>query len=58
MNVDASYRSGEEHIGIGCVMRDDRGQFLRARTNVLRTRTQVREAEAWSLREALDWTRQ
>lgn len=58
VNIDASYRQGEDHVGIGCVVRDEHGQFLRARTNVLRSLRQVREAEAWSLREALEWVRQ
>lgn len=57
INLDASFYAGTDTIGIGCVVRDDRGCFLRARTNVLQGTTQVREAEAWSLREALEWVR-
>ncbi|XP_074359978.1 uncharacterized protein LOC141700103 [Apium graveolens] len=57
INVDATYRQGGEQIGVGCVVRDDRGQFLRARTNILHGTRQVRETEAWSLREALEWVR-
>lgn len=58
INIDATYRQGEDFIGTGCVVRDEHGRFLRVRTNVLRGTTQVREAESWSLREALEWVRQ
>lgn len=58
INLDASFYEGAGRIGIGCVVRDDRGCFLRARTNVLPGTTQIREAEAWSLREALERVRE
>lgn len=58
VNIDAAFRQGEDHFAIGCVVRDESGHFLRARTNILRSTRQVREAEAWSLREALEWMHQ
>lgn len=38
-------------------MRDSRRRFIRARSNKVRGRTQAREAEALSLKEALTWTK-
>ncbi|XP_074323048.1 uncharacterized protein LOC141659993 [Apium graveolens] len=57
INIDASYHSGGNKIGVGCVIRDSRGLFLRARTNCRRGTTQVREAEAYSLWEAIEWVK-
>lgn len=57
INIDASCRQGENFIGVGCVARDDRGRFIRARSNVIHRRLQPREAEALSLKEALSWTK-
>ncbi|KAL8156414.1 hypothetical protein AgCh_001488 [Apium graveolens] len=57
INIDASFCAGGSNVGIGCVARDSRGRFLRARCNVLHGTAQVREAEACSLKEALEWIR-
>lgn len=35
INVDAAYRAGGNNIGVGCVVRDSTGKFLRARNNLL-----------------------
>lgn len=42
-------------MGVGCVVRDDSGSFLRARTNMVRGCLFVKETEALSLMEALPW---
>lgn len=39
VNIDATCRQGGEHVGVGCVVRDDSGGFLRARTNIVRGRS-------------------
>ncbi|KAL8155960.1 hypothetical protein AgCh_001132 [Apium graveolens] len=57
INVDAAYYPGSGHMGVGCVMRDDIGKFLRARTNTIRGGKSAREAEAISMREALSWVK-
>lgn len=56
VNVDASWRRGDDFIGVGCVMRDDWGKFLQARSSRIRGKMQPKMAEALSLREALSWT--
>ncbi|KAL8107520.1 hypothetical protein AgCh_024073 [Apium graveolens] len=43
--------------GLGCVIRDEVGAFVKARSNVLRVNMQAREAEALSLKETLSWTK-
>ena len=40
---------------MACVARDDRGRFLGARSSNCRGYTQIREAEAVGLRDALTW---
>lgn len=55
INIDAACRSNSDFIGVGCVVRNERGEFLRARTNMIRIRGQAREAEAVSLKEPLSW---
>lgn len=57
INIDASYKAGETSIGVGCVVRDNNGKFIRARTNLLCGTTNSRETEAYGLKEALEWTR-
>ncbi|XP_074336246.1 pelargonidin 3-O-(6-caffeoylglucoside) 5-O-(6-O-malonylglucoside) 4'''-malonyltransferase-like [Apium graveolens] len=42
---------------LGCVIRDEVGAFVKARSNVLRVNMQAREAEALSLKETLSWTK-
>lgn len=56
INVDAACRVGVEFMGAWCVIRDENGHFLRARTGRIPGRLPAREAEAWSLREAIIWT--
>lgn len=58
INVDAACKQGENLVRVGCIARDDRGHFIRARNNVLRGSFQAREAEALSLKEALSWAKQ
>ncbi|XP_074323842.1 uncharacterized protein LOC141660753 [Apium graveolens] len=58
VNVDAACRPGEEFIGVGCLMCDDRGKFLRARSSRIRGKMQPKMVEALSLREALSWIKQ
>ncbi|XP_074342772.1 uncharacterized protein LOC141680445 [Apium graveolens] len=43
---------------MGCVVRDDRGGFVRARTAKTRGGMPPREAEAWSFRAALLWVKE
>ena len=57
INVDAAYRVGGDSIGVGCVVRDSTGKFLRARNNLMYGTSQVREAEAWSLKETIEWVK-
>lgn len=42
---------------MGCVIRDEAGNFLRARSNIIQGNFQAREAEAIGLKEALLWTK-
>lgn len=58
MNVDAACHHQSEFIGMGCVARDDRARFLRARSKKMRGGMSPREAEAWSFRAALLWMKQ
>ena len=56
MNVDAT--RGRENTGLGCVMRDEHGEFLRAKCQVVSGSRQPREAEALSLKEASSWVKE
>lgn len=56
INLDAACQNQTGEIGVACVVRDDRGEFLRARSNKMYGNMQAREAEARSLKEALIWT--
>lgn len=38
INVDAACRRDSEYIGVGCVVRNHKGEFLRARANKFRNR--------------------
>ncbi|XP_074347454.1 uncharacterized protein LOC141686311 [Apium graveolens] len=58
INIDASCRVDYDFIGAGCVVWDDNGCFVRARTCRIGGRMQAKEGEARSLREALIWIRQ
>lgn len=57
VNVDAACKQNRNFVGVGCVIRDATGKFLRARSNVIEGSMQPRMPEALSLREALQWTR-
>lgn len=57
INIDASCRVDYDFIGAGCVARDEKGCFVRARTCRIGGRMQAKEGEARSLREALIWIR-
>lgn len=56
INLDAACQNQIGEIGVACVVRDDRGKFLRARSNRVHGSIQAREAEARSLKEVLLWT--
>lgn len=53
INVDAAYRTDARYLGAGCVMRDEQGQFLRARASRIGSCMSAREAEALSFKKAL-----
>lgn len=55
--MDAACVPGAGYVGIGCVIRDEFGAFVKAKSNVLRVNMQAREEEALSLKEALSWTK-
>ncbi|XP_074374083.1 uncharacterized protein LOC141714463 [Apium graveolens] len=55
INTDVACLPGMNQVGVGCVVRDEYRQFLRARSNVIQGRFQPREAEAIELWEALSW---
>ncbi|KAL8089279.1 hypothetical protein AgCh_038904 [Apium graveolens] len=57
INSDAACHMGSNKISVGCVVRDERGNFLRARSNVFQGNFQPREAEAVGLKEALSWVK-
>ncbi|KAK6147870.1 hypothetical protein DH2020_018782 [Rehmannia glutinosa] len=54
-NVDASVSYASKQTGIGMVLRNDRGEFLVARTITFPGTYQIREAELIGLREILSW---
>ncbi|KAL8105152.1 hypothetical protein AgCh_029083 [Apium graveolens] len=55
INVDDACHPGS--IGVGCVMRDGDGRFMRARMNTIQGGRSVREAKTLSMREALSWVK-
>ncbi|XP_074359955.1 uncharacterized protein LOC141700079 [Apium graveolens] len=55
INVDDIGQGNTENIGVACVARDDIGRFLGARSSNCRGYTQIREAEAVGLHNALVW---
>lgn len=57
INTDVACIVGSNRVGFGCVVRDERGRFVRARSNVFMQKMQPCEAEAMGLREALSWTK-
>ena len=56
INMDAACKQGDDCVKLGCVARDENGNFLRGRSNVLQRIAQPREAEGLSLKEAISWT--
>ncbi|XP_074377663.1 uncharacterized protein LOC141719179 [Apium graveolens] len=57
INVNAVIFTATKSIGIGGVIRDENGEFLRAMCKQETGMWQVREAEAISLREVMSWTK-
>ncbi|XP_074355726.1 uncharacterized protein LOC141695374 [Apium graveolens] len=57
INVDAACMLRTGQMGVGCVIRDECGRFMRARSQVVQGCLQPREVEAIGLREALSWTK-
>lgn len=51
INIDASCSTGWDSVGVGCVVRDDRGSFQRARSNQIEGKRTPREAEALSMQK-------
>lgn len=58
INIYDVYQDQTGKIWIACIIRDDHGDFLRARSNRHRGKRQVREAEALGLQEAIRWVMQ
>ncbi|XP_074378201.1 uncharacterized protein LOC141719726 [Apium graveolens] len=58
VNVDATCNQRDAIVGLRCVIRDEDGQFLRARSSSVTRTMQPREAEALSMKEAFSWTQQ
>lgn len=58
INIDAATFADINCSGMGCVVRDDHGNFLRVRNRRVEHSLHPREAEALSLKEALSWTKQ
>lgn len=58
VNVDAAVFTETDCVGIGSVIRDENGVFLRARTQKIRALFQPREAEAIALKKALSWVKE
>lgn len=55
INTDATCDSRTNKTGLGFLVRDDCGDFIRAKRSVMQTCMQPRIAKALSLREALSW---
>lgn len=58
INTDAACNQNMGRMGVGCIIRDDQGRFIRARSKVVQGRVQPREVEAMGLREALSWVKE
>lgn len=56
VNVDEAYLPGGDRVGTGCVMRDDKGNFIGARCNTVTGGQSAKEAKVLSLRDAITWT--
>lgn len=58
INIDAARFEEVQCIGLGAVVWDDQGSFLRARSKWVASLLQPREAEALSLKEAMAWIKE
>lgn len=58
INSDAACHLQTGKTGVACIIRDDQGRFIRARSTLVQGRAQTREIEAMGLREALSWTKE
>ena len=54
-NVDAAIFKSKNHIGLGCVVRDDAGCFVAARSHYMVGQPDLKLAKALSFHEALSW---
>ncbi|XP_017216875.1 uncharacterized protein LOC108194444 [Daucus carota subsp. sativus] len=57
INVDAAVFTETGYTGIGSVMRDEQGRFIRAKNQRIAVAYQPREAEAIALKETLSWVK-
>lgn len=57
VNTDAAVFMEWNTTGVGSVIRDDCGQFIRARNQKLQALYSPREVEAIGLKEALSWVK-
>lgn len=55
INVDAACKHDSGFAGVGCMVRDPSGTFLRSRSNVLQGDMSPQMTEVLSLHEALLW---
>ncbi|KZV23154.1 hypothetical protein F511_04993 [Dorcoceras hygrometricum] len=42
-NVDAAFFSGEQKLGVGCILQNDEGMFMRCRTCAFNALVSVKE---------------
>lgn len=56
LNVDASVVAGLSCFSVGMVLRDHHGVFIRARNVKIAGEVSAFEAEAWGVRETLNWS--
>lgn len=56
INVDAATFMETKSVGIGSIIRDEQGAFVRVRNQKIDCQLHPREAEAVGLKEALSWT--
>lgn len=55
VNIDAAWVSQANTTSMGCVIRDEAGEFVRARCSEMQPCVEPKMAEALSLKEALAW---
>lgn len=58
VNIDAASFEELNCTGVGAVIRDEQGEFVRARSRRIEVLLHPREAEALSLKEALSWVKE